>query len=197
MNLRNLLTRNRSYRRFRADQPIVRRTLVELVELTRLCPSAANRQPLRYLIVHEPADNARVFARLAWARALKGWTGPAENERPAGYIIILGDTRITDQYTVDAGIAAQSILLGAVERGLGGCILGSIDRDGLRRDFHIPEHFGICLVLALGTPGETVVLEDVQSPAATDYWRDEQGVHHVPKRTMDELLVRFDPEPGP
>jgi nitroreductase len=192
MDLRDLLTANRSYRRYRADEPLNPRTLLELVELTRLCPSAANRQPLRYMIVSDPADNAKLFARLVWARALKGWPGPAENERPTGYVVILGDTRISEEYTVDVGIAAQSILLGAVERGLGGCMIGSIDRDGLRRDFHVPDHFGICLVLALGVPNETVVLENAKDPTDVVYWRDDESVHHVPKRTIDELLVRFE-----
>jgi nitroreductase len=190
MNLRGLLTRNRSYRRFRGDEPLDRQTLVELVELVRLCPSAANRQPLKYLIVCEPEARARVFARLTWARDLADWPGPGEGERPAGYVVILCDTRISQQYTVDAGIAAQSIMLGAVERGLGGCMVGSIDRDGLRQDFHVPAEYGICLVLALGTPAETVVLEDAKTPDDVVYWRDTDDVHHVPKRTMDELLVQ-------
>lgn len=192
MNLRDLLTANRSYRRFRANEPLNPRTLLELVELTRLCSSAANLQPLRYLLVSDPEECDRLFSRLAWARGLKNWKGPAAEERPTGYIVILGDTRLTDQYTVDAGIAAQTILLGAVERGLGGCMLGSINRDGLRHDFRIPEHYGICLVLALGVPDEVVVLENAKSPDDVAYWRDAQDVHHVPKRVMGELLVRFE-----
>ncbi|MBN1590407.1 MAG: nitroreductase family protein [Pirellulales bacterium] len=192
MNIHDLLTQNRSYRRYRADEPLNPRTLVELVELARLCPSAANRQPLKFMIVCEPENNERLFSHLRWAAALKGWPGPAESERPTGYVVILGDTRITEQYTVDVGIAAQSILLGAVERGLGGCMIGSIDRDALRRDFHVPEQYAICLVLALGVPDETIVLENAKGPDDIVYWRDEQGVHHVPKRTMNELLVRFD-----
>ena len=192
MDLRDLLTRNRSYRRFRADQPLNPRTLVELIELTRLCPSAGNRQPLRFMIVCEPEANTRLFKNLVWARDLKDWPGPAESERPTGYVVILDDTRITDQCTVDAGIAAQSILLGAVERGLGGCMIGSINRDGVRRDFHVPDEYGICLVLALGVPDETIVLENAKMPDDVTYWRDEQGTHHVPKRTMSELLVRFE-----
>jgi nitroreductase len=192
MEIRDLLTANRSYRRFRADEPLNPRTLVELIELTRLCPSAANRQPLKYLVVCDPEENARLFTHLRWAGALKDWDGPAESERPTGYIIILGDTQITEQYTVDAGIAAQSILLGAVERGLGGCMIGSINRDGVRQDFRIRDRYGICLVLALGAPNEKIILENARDSTDVIYWRDEEDVHHVPKRTMDELLVRFD-----
>jgi len=192
MNLSDLFTRNRSYRRFHEDRPLDPRTLVELVELTRLCPSAANRQPLKYLAVCSPEDNAKMFRHLRWAAALRDWPGPAEGERPTGYLVILGDTEITTQFTVDAGIAAQSMMLGAVQRGLGGCILGSIDREGLRADFHIPSRFAIALVIALGEPNETVVLETAAGSDQIDYWRDEHGVHHVPKRPLAELLVAFE-----
>ena len=191
MNVRELLTRNRSYRRFHQEQAIDMKTLAGLVELTRLCPSAANRQPLKYLPACSAEDNAKIFPHLRWAGALKDWPGPAEGQRPAAYIVILGDRRIIDHFHCDHGIAAQSMLLAAVEQGLGGCMIGSIDRQGLRRTLVIPEHFDILLVLALGKPAERVVLEDMKDPEEIDYWRDEKDVHHVPKRPLAELLVRF------
>lgn len=194
MKLDDLLTRNRSYRRFRQDRPLDRQTLVELVELTRLCPSAANRQPLKYLVVCSAEENARLFPHLFWAAALRDWAGPAEGERPTGYIIILGDTHITTHFSVDPGIVAQSMLLAAVERGLGGCMIGSIDREGVRAAFHIPDRFAIALVVALGVPNETVVLETTTDPGKIDYWRDDKGVHHVPKRPLTEILVDFKPD---
>ena len=170
------------------------RTLVGLIALTRLCPSSANRQPLKYWPVTSAEKNARLFPYLRWAGALKDWPGPAEGERPTGYIVILGDTDIFSRFGVDPGIVAQSMLLAAVEQGLGGCMIGSIDREGLRREFGIPERFTIELVVALGCPKETVVLdemapEDTGSLGAIDYWRDDNGVHHVPKRPLHELLV--------
>jgi nitroreductase len=165
--------------------------LVDLVALTRLCPSAANRQPLKYLISWDRKRNATIFAHLRWAAALTDWPGAAEGERPAGYIVILGDRRITNNFYCDHGIAAQSILLAAVERGLGGCMIASIDRDGLTRKLGLPSHFEILLVLALGKPAETVVLEHNQSPDQRPYWRDAAGVHHVPKRALEDLLVRI------
>ncbi len=190
MTVRDLLTRSRSFRRFREDQPIDDRVLRELVDLARLCPSAANRQPLKYLISCDSERNALIFGHLRWAAALKDWPGPTEQERPAGYIVILGDTRIARDFHCDHGIAAQSILLAAVERGLGGCMVGSIDREGLRHRLNIPGFLDILLVLALGKPGETVVLEDGRSPDAVPYWRDPQGTHHVPKRQLEEVLVQ-------
>ncbi len=190
MTIEELLAGSRSYRRFRENEPLARETLVRLVELSRLCPSAANRQPLKFMISWEPEKNAKIFSHLRWAAALTDWPGPAEGERPTGYIVILGDTRIAKQVRWDDGIAAQSMLLAAVERGLGGCIVGSIDKNGLRAALNIPEHLEILLVVALGVPNETVVLEHGTSPDELPYWRDTDGTHHVPKRPLEEVLLQ-------
>jgi len=189
--LTELLRRNRSYRRFHQDRPLDRRTLLGLIELTRLCPSAANRQPLKYLSACSPQQNAQIFPYLRWAAALADWPGPAEDERPTGYVVILGDTEVADHFNVDPGIVAQSMLLAAVEQGLGGCMIGSIDRAGLRRELELPDRFAILLVVALGHPSETVVLEDATDPQNVDYWRDADDIHHVPKRPLSELLLEF------
>lgn len=193
MTVRELLTKNRSYRRFDESRRIDRQTLVDLVDLTRLCPSAANDQPLKYMVVTDRQECATLFATLSWAGYLTDWPGPAEGERPTGYIVILADTTIKKQVDVDPGIVAQSMLLGAVEKGLGGCMFGSIAREQLRRDFSIPADLGIVLVLALGFPVETVVLEETPAPPdsakETAYWRDASGIHHVPKRSLEEILL--------
>jgi len=191
MNIAQLLRKNRSFRRFHEEQPIARQTLIELVELTRLCPSSSNRQPLKYLVACEPDERAKVFPHLQWAGALRDWPGPAEGERPTAYIVILGDTRIASTFSVDPGIVAQSMLLAAAERGLGGCMFGSVDRRGICRDLNIPEHLQVVLVVALGRPAETVVLEEMKDPTTIDYWRDDAHVHHVPKRPLEEILVQF------
>ncbi len=192
MSIAELLKRNRSYRRFHEDRRIETQTLTGLVELTRLCPSSANRQALKFLPACSQPETDAIFPHLRWAAALKDWPGPAKGERPAAYIVVLGDREIHSKFDVDCGIVAQSILLGAVEQGLGGCMIASIDRDRLRAALAIPERYAIVLVIALGRPAETVVLEDATDPANIDYWRDAEGVHHVPKRPLDELLVRTD-----
>ena len=190
VSIRELLFRSRSFRRFHEDQPVEEKVLLDLVDLTRLCPSAGNRQPLKYLISCDSQRNAMIFAHLRWAAALKDWPGPAEGERPTGYIVILGDTRIAHNFQCDHGVVAQSIMLAAVEQGLGGCIIASIDRDGLSRKLNLPTYLEILLVLALGKPNETVVLEEGKSPDQVPYWRDSAGVHHVSKRPLEELLWR-------
>jgi nitroreductase len=187
--IKDLVFKNRSYRRYDQFVRVERETLRELVELARLSPSAANAQPLKFLLSTEPERNALIFKRLAWAGYLKDWAGPVEGERPAAYIVILGDTRIKGEFGVDPGIVAQSMLLGAVERGLGGCILGSVKRTELAQDLQLAEHLKILYVVALGVPAEQVVLEPLGPEGDIRYWRDEAGVHHVPKRALDELIV--------
>lgn len=187
---RDLVLRNRSYRRFREERAVSLKELRDLVELARICPSGANLQPLRYILVADPQVDARVFSCLSWAGYLPEWSGPAEGERPVAYIVILHDTAAkAGGPGHDAGIAAQTILLGAAERGLGGCMIGSIDRDALRRELEIAAGLDIVLVLALGEPVEQVVLEEMGGEGDVRYWRDAAGVHHVPKRTLSQLVA--------
>jgi nitroreductase len=185
----DLIRGNRSYRRFYENEAVSLDTLKSLVNLARLSASAANLQPLKYVLANEPATNAAIFSCLAWAAYLKDWPGPAEGERPSAYIVIVGDKEISQNFGCDHGIAAQSMLLGAREQGLGGCMLGSIQRDRLREILKIPEKLEILLVLALGKPREKVVLEEIAPGESIKYWRDEQDVHHVPKRRLADIII--------
>lgn len=187
--IKDLVAATRSVRRFHQSTTVDLDTLRALVDLARLSASAANLQPLKYILSCDPERNAKIFPLLAWAGYLKDWPGPIEGERPAAYVVILGDKRLRQSFDCDHGIAAQSLLLGARERGLGGCIIASIQRRELRETLAIPEHFEILLVLALGRPKEKVVLEPVGADGDIKYWRDADGVHHVPKRALDEIIV--------
>lgn len=187
--LSDLILKNRSYRRFHQDVPVSLETLRELVDLARLSASARNLQPLRYILCTDRATNAAVFDTLAWAGYLKDWPGPVEGERPSAYIIVLGDKTLSQSFGVDHGIAMQSILLGAVEKGLGGCMIGSIQREKLRQILNIPERFEILNVVALGKPKETVVIDPVGPDGDIKYWRDKDQVHHVPKRALKDIIV--------
>ena len=189
MNFEELIVKNRSYRRFDSLKPVTAETLRTLVDIARRTPSAANRQPLKYILVGGEARCARLFPYLRWAAALKDWRGPAENERPTAYVIVLCDLEITANPGCDQGIACQSMLLAAAERGLGGCMLGAIDRDGIRREFKIPERYDIALVVAFGAAAERCVLEDAKPGADVTYYRDAAGVHHVPKRPLKEIIL--------
>ena len=187
--VKELILKNRSYRRFDSTIPVTEEVLLELVELARLSPSGANRQPLKYYLSVKPEVNQLIFPRLAWAAYLTDWPGPEEKERPTAYIVILGDREISNSFGCDHGITAQSMLLGAVEKGFGGCLIGSIDRKGLRKALNLAENLEILLIIALGKPLETVILETVGAGGDIKYWRDEQQQHHVPKRSLEELIV--------
>jgi nitroreductase len=130
-----------------------------------------------------------IFKTLTWAAYLKDWSGPAEGEKPAAYIIILGDRAISPDPGCDHGIAAQSILLGAREKGLAGCVLGTVNRRRLGEALSIDERFEILLVLALGAPAEQAVIEPLGGRGSVKYWRDAEGVHHVPKRMLADIIV--------
>jgi nitroreductase len=187
--IHDFVAKSRSVRRFYQDVPIAMETLRALVDLARLSPSARNAQPLRFILSADPEKNALIFKHLAWAGYLKGWGGPPEGERPTGYILILGDTTISPNFGCDHGIAAQSILLGAVEAGLGGCIIGSVQRPALMEQLHIDPKYEILLALALGKPKEEIVIERLGPDGDIKYWRDANQVHHVPKRTLDDLII--------
>ena len=189
MNIRELVFKNRSYRRFYQDHVIDRDTLKELVDLARHSASGNNLQPLKFFLSYDPDTNAKIFPHTRWAGSLKDWDGPEEGERPSAYIVILGDKTISDSFGVNHGIAAQSILLGATEKGLGGCMIGSVQRVVLHRELGLAENLHILLVIALGKPKETVVIDPVGPDGSITYWRDKDSVHHVPKRSLDVLIV--------
>ncbi len=190
MNLKDLIFKTRSYRRFDESHHVDSKTLENLIDLARMSASGANRQPLRYLIYNTPEDCERVFPSIAWAGYLTEWPGPDKGERPTGYIIILGDKSITEVFGVDHGIAAQSIMLGATEAGLGGCMISSIKREELRDDLNIPDNLEILLILALGKPVEKVIIDEIKKDDVK-YWRDSEKNHHVPKRNLNELIIKL------
>lgn len=190
----DLIRRNRSCRRFHEDHAIDLETVKSLVDLARLSASAANLQPLRYIISVDPQMNSQIFPCLGWAGYLKDWNGPQKGERPSGYIIILSDSEKANDFVgYDCGIASQSILLGAREKGLAGCMIASVKRQQLRGLINIDLQYKILLVIAIGKPGEEVVIEIVGDNNNIQYWRDNAGVHHVPKRNLNDIIIRSYP----
>jgi nitroreductase len=186
----DLIKKNRSFRRFYQDHVLDLETLTGLVDLARLSASAANLQPLRYILSVDSQKNSQIFSCLAWAAYLKDWNGPQEGERPAAYIIVLSDSEKANDYVAyDCGIASQSILLGAREKGLAGCMIASIKREQLRSLLNIDARFKILLVIAIGKPKEEVVIETVGSDNNIRYWRDAAGIHHVPKRALKDIII--------
>lgn len=188
--LKDLVLKNRSYRRFDESFAVTSEELRDLVELARLTPSSVNWQPLRFALVNDNETNAKIFENLAWAGLLKEWKGPAQGERPTAYVVILTDTTVAKNMKTDVGIVAQTMMLGAAEKGLGGCMIGSVNRDNVYEILNIDkERYLIDLVLALGKPAENVQIVDLPENGCTNYYRDENGNHYVPKRSVDDLII--------
>jgi len=188
MMIRELIEKNRTYRRFYQDVEVSQETLRELIDLARLSSTGGNLQSLKYVLSQTLETNKRIFKTLKWAGYLKNWDGPEEGERPSAYVVVLHDQKISKGFFWDHGIAVQSILLGATEKGLGGCQFNAIDRVALAQGLNLPDHFEIVTVIALGKPKEVVVIEKLGDSGDVKYWRDEQGIHHVPKRALDDLI---------
>ena len=189
MTLRELIEKNRTYRRFYQDVEVSKEGLRELIDLARLSSTGANLQSLKFVLSQSLKTNERIFKTLKWAGYLKDWDGPEEGERPSAYVVMLHDQNISKGYFWDHGIAVQSILLGATEKGLGGCQFNSIDRVVLAQELNLPDHLEIVTVIALGKPKEVVIIENLREFGDIKYWRDQQGVHHVPKRALDDLII--------
>ncbi|MDD5397769.1 MAG: nitroreductase family protein [Dehalococcoidia bacterium] len=189
MNIKELVYKNRSYRRYYQEVAVSLDTLKELVDLGRMSASAMNLQPLKYILSNDPARNAAIFSNIGWAAYLKDWGGPPEGERPAAYIIMMGDTEISKNVVWDHGIAAQSILLGTIERGLGGCMIATIRKSDLAKALNIGSRYEILLVIAIGKPKEQVMIDPLDRDGDVKYWRDSQSVHHVPKRLLQDIII--------
>lgn len=189
--LRDLLKRNRTYRRFDASAAIKRSTLIDLVELARYTASGRNAQPLRYSIVDEKEVCDRIFPALKWAGYYTDWAGPESDERPVAYLVQCLDTRLGASCLCDDGLQLEAIALGAASCGIGSCIIKSFNAQTVAEVLGLPSHLKPLYVLALGYPAEKVVIEDMSGEADADfkYYRTPDGIHHVPKRPLQELLT--------
>lgn len=189
----DLVRRTRTVRRFEEDRVIDAQRLRGLIDLARLGGSARNAQALKYMEITEKSLRDQLFPLLAWAGYLPHWPGPEVGERPAAYVICLLDTALQkgpeSEAHFDLGIATQNLLLGAAEQGVFGCRIGAFPPLKVQQLLKIPEQYKALLVLALGYPAETVVLEEVGEDGEIRYWHDEQGVHHVPKRKLADILL--------
>lgn len=187
---KDLVIKNRSYRGFDENYRIDRKTLLELVDLTRYTAASANLQPLKYFIACEKEIVDKIQPLTKWAGSLSHLNLPYPGTRPTAFIVICQDTTISSAVGMlkDVGIVAQTITLGAAEKDLGCCMIGSFELAALKELLSFPEHIEPKLVIAIGKPAETIVLTDA-TDGKTTYYRDEAGVHYVPKRSLEDILI--------
>jgi nitroreductase len=179
----------RSVRRFEASRAVPREVLLGIVEAARFAPCGANLQQLRFSIVDHEGSRNELFPLLKWAAYLRDWAGPAPSERPSAYIVIHAPAEERPFTRMDVGIAAGYMMLSAREKGLGCCMILSFDRGGAALLLGSPAELPPILVLALGYPAEEVVIETAPHGGGLEYWRDMEGRHHVPKRSLEELIL--------
>jgi len=192
MQITELIKKTRTFRRFHEERRLTTDSLRGLVEMVRFGGSARNCQPLQFLILHTQEDCEKIFPLLGWAGYLRHWKGPSPGERPSAYIIcLLNRDRLKGSVAeahFDLGIATQNMLLVAMEQGIGGCRIGSFSPK-IHQLLSLDKTHEVLLVLALGVPREIVQLEDVRNNEVR-YWRDRDQVHHVPKRTLEDVLYQ-------
>jgi nitroreductase len=182
----DLAVTRRTIRRFKPD-PVPRQLLERLVDAGRLAPSAANLQPLEFVVVDGAGPKGEVFPCLKWAAYIAPAGDPGPGEEPAAYIVTLVNTKIRDKmFEYDVGAAMENMILAALGEGVGSCWMLSIDRDRLRSILAVPEHYRIDSVLALGYPAEEPVPEVMGESCR--YWKDETGRLHVPKRSQQSVV---------
>ena len=182
--LKDIVKKARTYRRFKQDE-ISMEQLEELVGLARFAPSGTNSQPIRYILINDKEICDKIFPSISWAGALRYWNGPVEGEKPVAYIMLVSERPAT----INTGIAAQTIVLGAMEQGIGACMLGALKREQAAEAVNLTD-YKIELLIALGYPGETVVVDDVRKGSRLAYYRDNEDVHHVPKIILDDMIIK-------
>ncbi len=189
MDFATLVKEARSCRRFQENDRLGPDALAWLVDCARLCPCARNAQVLRYVAVESKQVCDAIFPQTRWAGVLK-WDGPIAGERPTGYIAILAPEKCTKLVHMDVGIAAQTIQLAAQSKGIGCCMHASFNPKECMNIFEVPEGMEIALILGLGVEKERRALTDMPEDGSFSYWRDDEGIHFVPKRSLQEVLLK-------
>ncbi len=190
--LKDLIVKNRSYRGYDESREITREELMEFVDCARLSASSVNRQPFKYYLAYTKESTGKIQPLTGWARALPGKGLPYPGHRPTAFIVICQETEWDadlNRYRVDLGIAAQSMLLRATEKGLGGIMIGNFSPAKIAEALALPSHIVPMLIVAFGKPDETVVLTEAKAGEPLSYYRDENDVHYVPKRKLEDITL--------
>ncbi len=187
--IHDLAYKARSYRRFQQNKPVPMELIRSLIDAARMAPSSGNLQIVRFALSTNPQTNAQLFPHLTWAKRIADWDGPAEGERPAAYIVIGCDSKYQSFHGTDTGVAAQTMHLGFAEAGVACCMLGSIDAKAIAQIIGFPDTITVTMVLALGYPGETIIVDEAQTGSDLAYYHAPDQTHHVPKLPLEKVLI--------
>lgn len=190
--INDLVKKSRSYRGYDESRKITKEELVELVDCARFAPSSVNRQPFQYLLAYEQSDLDKIQPLTGWARALPQMKLPHPGKCPTAFIVICQNTDWDpdlNRYLRDVGIVAQTMLLAAAEKDLGGIMIGNFSPKKLAETMDLPENIVPMLIVAFGKPDEDIVLTEAEAGESLNYYRDEQDTHYVPKRKLNDIIL--------
>ena len=186
MSFYDLIISRRSIRQFES-KAIPQDVLRDVVNAGRLAPSAANRQPLEFIVVDEEGKKEEIFPCLKWAGYIAPEGNPKSGQEPQAYIAVIVNSAIREKgFEWDSGAAIENMILSAWEKGVGSCWIISMDKDRVKKSLGIPDSHKVDSMLALGYPAETPVVEDMTD--SIKYWKDETGRLHVPKRRLSDVI---------
>lgn len=189
---KELVKKNRSFRGYDESYRFTKEQLEDYVDTTRYTASSVNMQPLKYFIAYEKEMVDTIQKMTKWARALPDLDLPYIGKRPTGFIVVCQDTNIspnTERFMKDVGIVAQTILLQATEEGLGGCMIGNFKKEEVMETLKFDDNLVPLLIIALGKPDEEIVITEIPESGSTNYYRDKEDVHYVPKRSLEDILI--------
>ena len=186
MDIYNVIKKRRSVRQF-AEKEVPRDLIEKCLDVARLAPSAGNKQPLEYIAITDFEQCQKLFPLLGWAGYLKGWSCP-EEKQPRAYIVIAVDSEkvFAGYEAYDVALAAGNISLLAQSENVGSCLIGNYDKEKMCDLLNVPEGYSLPLIVALGYPAEEAVVEELTD--SVKYWRDEEEIHHVPKRSFKDIV---------
>lgn len=189
---KELVKKNRSFRGYDESYRFTKEQLEDYVDTTRYTASSVNMQPLKYFIAYEKEMVDTIQKMTKWARALPDLNLPYVGKRPTGFIVVCQDINIslnTERFMKDVGIVAQTILLQATEEGLGGCMIGNFKKEEVMETLKLDDNLVPLLIIALGKPDEEIVITEIPESGSTNYYRDKEDVHYVPKRSLGDILI--------
>lgn len=189
--IKDIIKKSRSYRIFDENYKLSKQDLIDLIELARFSPCGKNGQYLRFIPIYKEEVLKEIYPCLAWAAYLKDWKGPTEGERPTGIILVVSkEGNLNDPILAcDMGIVSQSIMLGAVEKNLGGCMIRALNRNKIYDVLNLSDDYIIHIALAIGKPAQEVIIENIHENEDIKYWMDKDNTHHVPKIILEDLII--------
>ncbi len=182
----------RSIRRFK-DKAVPYEALEKCIDAARLAPSGRNQQVLEYIVINDAKVLPGIFENIGGSAKLPPYKGgPRPEQSPKAYTIILvnkqweGDPNRRRVTQIDVGLAAENILLTALEQGLGCCPILMFNEADIKLLLEIPDTYDIALVIPMGYPDESPVADIAAD--STNIFVDDKGVRHVPKRKLADVI---------